>query len=309
MHLHDLKEIPLEYTIATWIYKVFTLVFLIVGTSTNIISAIVYSSKKMRKTSYSVYLFALAIVDLCVTVNGNTRIFLMSYEIDALKSHNLPSTSNPYIFKGFDIRQTSLAMCRVHRFLTYFFLQFSSVILCLLSIDRFFGCVLVLKASRFCKPSVARRIVFISIILLFVFNLHFLVFMGTEENQLEFNSTSNLTSQRVYLVQCDTEKSSKFYSGAWSVFFYLDSLVYCILPFIIMLTCNLLIIAKIISSRVRSRKVIVTKNKIVKNSSSMLAAEKRISIILIMISLSFFLLTIPVFIMENLSESYFENSN
>lgn len=47
---------------------------------------------------------------------------------------------------------------------------------------------------------------------------------------------------------------------------------------------------------------------LVRNSkNSMLAAEKRISIILILISLSFLLLTVPVFIMENLDISYYNN--
>lgn len=304
----------IEFEIISFIYKAFTIIFLLVGSTTNILSAIVYSRKKMRRSSYSVYLFVLAIVDLCVTINGNTRIFLMSFEFDFLKSNHSdnqkvygPISSRP-IFKGFDIRETSLAACRIHRFLTYYFLQLSSVILCLLSIDRFIGCVLVLKSSYFCKPSMARKIIIAVMISLFVFNSHFLIFMGEE---IEFTIDA---SSSIKIIQCHASNSSQFYNAIWDYYFYADSLVYCIIPFIVMIICNISIIVKIISSGIRFKEALVTKKKkfnqnSIKNSNrTMLATERRISFILIFMSLSFLLLTIPVFIMENLiSEADFLN--
>lgn len=102
------SEDSIEYQIAAYVYKSFTVVFLLVGTVTNILSAIVYSKKHMRKSSYSVYLFALAIVDLLVTINGNVRLFLMSYEIDLFKTAQNFATwklddaspSARFLFKG-----------------------------------------------------------------------------------------------------------------------------------------------------------------------------------------------------------------
>ena len=300
------KTYQIEFEIVSIIYKVFTIIFLLVGSTTNILSAIVYSRKKMRRSSYSVYLFILAIVDLCVTINGNTRIFLMSFELDFLKSNHTENQkiygpiSSRQIFKGFDIRETSLAACRLHRFLTYYFLQLSSVILCLLSIDRFFGCVLVLKSSFFCKPSMARKIIVAVMVGLFVFNSHFLVFMG-EEIEIPIDANSSFK-----IIRCHANNSSQFYNTIWDFYFYADSLVYCIIPFIVMITCNISIIIKIVSSRIRSKKVVVTKkknsnqNSITNSNRTMSATERRISFILIFISISFLLLTIPVFIMENL---------
>lgn len=299
-------EKQIEFEIASYIYKAFTIIFLLIGSASNILSAIVYSRKKMRRSSYSVYLFTLAIVDLCVTVNGNSRIFLMSFEFDFFKSDQteyqklFDTISKQQIFRGFDIRETSLTACRLHRFLTYYFLQLSSVILCLLSIDRFFGCVLVLKSNHFCKPSMARKIILAATVVLFIFNGHFLIFMGEEINlKIDNNST-------IKIIQCNPNNSSKFYSTIWDFYFYADSLVYCIIPFIVMITCNISIIFKIISSRIRSKKVVVTKkknpkkNSIANNNRNMSSTERRISFILIFISISFLLLTIPVFIMENL---------
>ena len=101
------------YNEFTWIiYRVFSVLFLVIGTSTNLLSILVYSKKHMRKTSYSLYLLELAIIDLFVIVIGNTRYAIISYF-------------------GIDIRETSLVFCKIHKFLTYFSLQLSS---CLLSI-------------------------------------------------------------------------------------------------------------------------------------------------------------------------------
>lgn len=249
-------EASTAYSIASYIYKTFTIVFLVVGTLTNILSALVYSRRKMRKTSYSVYLFSLAVVDLLVTVTGNIRILLMVFPIsDSLPRPQLLNDgydSQRFIFRGVDVRETSVYACRIHRFLTYSLLQFSSILLSLLSIDRFIGCVLVLKASRFCKPSIARRIVLILIVLTCLFNLHFFIWMGHDKEIYDpmLNRTVNKTT---------CEPMNTRYAQFWSVYFFFDSLIYCVLPFIIMITCNILIITKIISSRIRSKQVTINR--------------------------------------------------
>jgi hypothetical protein len=312
----------IEYKIASIIFRVFTVLFLIVGSITNLLSAIVYSRKKMQKTSYSFYLFALAIVDLCVTVNGNTRLVLMSYNFDLVPSNHSnkqQQTPRDIIFKGFDIRETSIVMCRVHRFLTYYLLQLSSILLCMLSIDRFFGVVLALKAFTFNKISIARKVILIAIVLLFLFNIHFLIAMGYEQiihDGNESNVTTNHTETKRYKIKCAPNRSNKMYYSFWQIYFYFDSIIYCIIPFIIMITCNVFTIFKMVKSRVKSKQVIYSKkftknktdsNTIMKNSNKMLANEKRISAILIGISVSFLVLTIPVFIMENLDDEHFKN--
>ena len=155
--------------LAGLIYKVFSMTFLIVGTASNTMAAVVYSQKRMRKSSYAFYLFALAVADLSVTLVGNLRILLMFYDFgvsggkhdmhgdqNASSSTLQTAAGSAWQIEGFDIRETSLVACRIHIFLTYYFLQLSSVILCFLNIDRLFGCVLVLKSSKFCQPNVGK---------------------------------------------------------------------------------------------------------------------------------------------------------
>ena len=116
--------------IANIIYTIVPTLYLFIGTATNLLSVLVYSKKHMRKTSYSLYLLELAVVDMFVILIGNGRYAFESYF-------------------GVDIRDKSLLFCKVHKFLTYFFLQLSSCLLSMLSIDRFFGVVFVLKAFTF----------------------------------------------------------------------------------------------------------------------------------------------------------------
>ena len=315
------------FALTAHVYRAFSIAFLLVGTVANILSAIVYSKRRMRKTSYSVYLLTLALVDLFVILTGCTRLLFMSF--DTGLSISSTSASSNQIFKGIDIRETSLYACRLHRFLTYFLLQFSSVILCMLSIDRFFGCVLVLKSSRFCKPSIARKLVVGIMFTLAALNSHFLVSMGyTVDTQ---DPRTNRTLTRVF---CEPNELDTAYRLFWSAYFYIDTAIYCIVPFFVMLTCNLVIISKIISSRIRSKQVVMNHNRkkafIVQkshqqqqqpttavntpsnsannNNSSrnyMLVSERRISIILVGISISFVLFTLPVFVMENVSDAYY----
>ena len=124
----------------------------------------------MRKTSYSFYLFALAITDLCVILTGNSRLALIYFGSSSSSNYS----NEKHLF---DIREQSLFACRLHIFTTYYFLQLSSIILCLLNLDRFCGCVLILKAQKFCKPSIARRV---SKIYLFIFFFLFFIIKNLE---------------------------------------------------------------------------------------------------------------------------------
>ena len=315
----SMDEAKFELRIAELIYQTFSIAFLIVGIVTNLFSAIIYSNKKMRKTSYSVYLFALAIADLFVTINGNTRLVLMSFETANPRQHHINATMDPdenkFRFKGFDIRETSIVACRLHRFFTYYFLQMSSCLLCLLSIDRFFGIVLALKAFRFNRSSIAHKVVLIVGFFITLFNAHFLVFMGYYEtvtdSVVSLNHTGIANTRRI--VVCDPDPENLVYKKFWHVFFFFDTIVYTLIPFVVMITCNVCIVAKIVKSRVRSKQVVIARqksrkclstlhaNQIVKNTSSMLATEKRISIILVSISFSFLVFTLPVFVIEHIT--------
>jgi hypothetical protein len=278
-------------------YRCFSVLFLAVGTICNILSVAVYSRKHMRQTSFAIYLLALAIVDMCITWIGNVRFILMFYNF------GLPKTTA----LGFDIRETSIAMCRLHKFFTYYFLQLSSVILCMLNIDRFVGCVLVLRSSLYCTATVAKRWIILMAVVLFVTNSHFFIDTGYHEE-----SSAN---QSTWKIVCESNPNNRVSVEFWQVYLWIDSILYSMLPFSIMIVCNFVIIRKIVRSRVRSGSVIVLsksaseiaikgkstclpKDRRIKQATQMLASERRTSFILLGVSLSFMVLTMPVTLLE-----------
>ncbi len=179
------------------IYQAFTVLFICVGTITNLISARVYSKKQMRKTSYSTYLFSLAVVDLCVTLTGNTRLAFMYYNIALLA----PTHANTSLFNthgGFDIREYSAVTCRLHIFFTYYLTQLSSTILCFLNLDRVFGVVSTLQARKFCKARTARWLVGVAMMALALVNSHFLAFMGSFADETDDSISSSLVRRNRY---------------------------------------------------------------------------------------------------------------
>lgn len=136
---------------------------------------------------------------------------------------------------------------------------------------------------------------------LFIVDSHFLIAHG------DFDSKNETLTKNF---KCTANVNNFFYSLFWKGFIYIDGILYCIIPFIIMITCNFMIISKIVRSRIRSKQVVVKRNTIVKNTSSgMLNNEKRISFILLGISFSFLVLTIPVFIIENIGDIDIKNWN
>jgi hypothetical protein len=184
------EDIPLELVtlssspyvldrIASFVYKTVPALFFVIGVSTNLLSVLVYSKKKMRKSTYSLYLLLLAIVDLVVILLGPTRYMIIAYF-------------------GIDIRKTSLISCRMHKFFTYFFSQLSSCLLSILSIDRFSGVVLAVKAFNFNRNKwLAHRISLCTIVVLILVNMHILIWYGYEQKRLMFNSTFSLNQTRV----------------------------------------------------------------------------------------------------------------
>jgi hypothetical protein len=235
---------------------------------------------------------------LFVILIGNTRYAIISYF-------------------GIDIRETSLVLCKIHKFLTYFSLQLSSCLLSMLSIDRFFGVVLALKAFTFNKKSLAHRVSIILIIVLIFVNIHILVWYGYK---IETNEST--------LIVCEISSNKLIYLKFWEIFFYLDSSIYCVFPFIIMTTCNAFIITRTIKSRVQSKAILRTSAKIITSSrrtanakmnglnnntnnirsfpksissSSISANEQRILILLLVMSLGFFIFTTPISVVEFLN--------
>ena len=145
------------------------------GTCTNIFSLLVLSRKRMRKHSTYVYLAILSVIDLLALWLGLVRDYL---------SH------------GYGITIQSSWLCKLHSFLFYYTLDFSSWILVAVSIDRFVAITFVFSSYTrqlllkvLAKPRLICCIIGCCLMLL---NLHF-VFYVEAQSKPSHHSTSAAT--------------------------------------------------------------------------------------------------------------------
>ena len=83
---------------------------------------------------------------------------------------------------------------------------------------------------------------------LVIVNIHILVWYGTDDLHTDYfsNHSSNITTSNHSNLKirsfCHISKKSHVYAKFWQFFFYVDSMIYCVIPFIVMTTCNVFII-------------------------------------------------------------------
>ena len=98
---------------------------LVFGTCTNILSLLVLTRKRMMKHSTYQYLAILSVIDMLALYLGLIR---------------------DYLAHGYCIYITTTWLCRLHSFLFYFSLDFSSWILVAVTIDRFLAITFVFSS-------------------------------------------------------------------------------------------------------------------------------------------------------------------
>ena len=98
--------------------KVFTPFLLVFGLLGNTMSIIIFSNKSMRKFTTFRYLKLISIVDIFCLLTGCLHIMLN-------------------VYFGIDFRLINELTCKIQSFLVYFFTHFSSMLLAVMSIDRY----------------------------------------------------------------------------------------------------------------------------------------------------------------------------
>ena len=253
---------PNRYTYLIEISKNFRkfcyLAFFLVGTIGNLLTVVILSLKKNRGTSTAIFLLFLAASD--------TIILFTSYLSEWTT-----------IMWNFNFREVNGALCKIHVFLTYFSLQFSSWILVLVTCERCISVTRPAKVKLICnrkKGALGLGVIAAFIALL---NGHWLV--GLTHKYNAYTMTYCAASTPSYV---------KFLNETWPI---IDFCMTFAIPCIIIMVGNTLIILKITqASRARSHMVASDKKK---NTSSLTITLIILNIIFIisMAPASIFLLT------------------
>ena len=213
---------------------------------------------------------------------------------------SLEQTFDLLLLLGLDVRTTSLFICRLHRFTTYFLLQFSSALLALMTLDRarrtlsmlppIKECVIPLQQTAiftvnnhptFRTRAKQSKILWITcsvIACLLILDSHF------------FYCTGYQHQQRKDQIVCQSVGSNAHCQHYWLVYLWIDAFAYSYIPFFIITVCNLRLIFYL--RQQRRRRLAMT------SSTIHLSHNYRITFSVVLMSALFLLLAFPVAFLE-----------
>jgi hypothetical protein len=230
--------------------------------------------KNIRKHSCMRYLSILTLSDTLVLYQWNLATFY---------KYNFSVPPN-YI----DLEDLSIFWCRWISYFAFSSLQLSAWLLCAVSVDR----VMIIYAPRLQtyinnKKFRINLVILAIVCTIFLLNIHILILNGftiTEPSSTDRNT--NVTH-----VICYSSKSDKKYMNPkWQ---RVHLFVYNIVPFSIMLICNLLIIYNVkFGSKVKSKTKASSKRK------------NRMTFLLLLITFSFMVLTLPSVIVHSFFKEF-----
>lgn len=195
-----------------WIYG--SPILIILGTFGNFISILVLLRPKLRCSTTMFYLTCLSFGDLFTLYTGLLRYWIKeAFDVD--------------------VRNFSESSCKIHTFLVYLSLDFTVWILVSVTVDRCLSVSIPFKAKFLCSLKRSIYVVFIILILLFVKNMHFFW---------------NLGLVHTWEFRCDgkTERADHFLRYVWP---WIDFSTFCLIPFTIMIACNIKIIYEMVLSQ------------------------------------------------------------
>ena len=226
---------PYQHLTETIVYKYICLTIFIIGVIGNFLSVLVFSRSSLRRRSCVVYFLALAITDIAS---------LCASFIDTV----LPSFNNE------TLTAKVLFICKLNPLMVYFTTDLSNFLLAVASIDRAVSIQCPLNSKRFCRARIAIYIIIGMSMTLLLINGH--IFWGFEiiEVATMVRVCMPSKSKEVNFNERNSIKYDRFYA----IFDSLDMLFAVVIPFIVMLICNIIILVRVITSRRSIRTIITT---------------------------------------------------
>jgi hypothetical protein len=247
---------PYKHLTETIVYKYICLTIFVIGVIGNSLSVLVFSRPSLRHRSCAIYFLALAITDIAS---------LCASFIDTV----LPSYNNVSL----TIKSTFI--CKLNPLMVYFTTDLSNFLLAVASLDRAVSIQCPVKSQQFCRARIAIYIIVAMSIVFLLINGH--IFWGFEilDEQLQ---KFCLPSKYKYVYYI--EPHSMTYDRFYAIFDSLDMLFAVVIPFIVMIICNIIIIIRVITSR-RSITTVVTTTMQSKKSRKRHEKEKQLTIMLL----------------------------
>lgn len=195
------------------------------GIVCNLINLSVLTNSKLRESPYT-YLTGLAVSDILTLLSSFTITFTRGNWFDSYKS----VTVN-YWFKLFE-RKFFLPTANI-------FSAFSVIITVALTLERYVFIKMPMKASAFCSPKFARKIILALFVLVTMFRLPMFFFWSIDLVEIKSNLTEPLIAHHnksdVYM----QIKSVRNYEDFQKFYFLVSFFIFEIIPFLILLFLNI----------------------------------------------------------------------
>lgn len=253
--------------LSIWLRAIIT----VIGLISNMISLLIIVKSNLKESSVGVYLGALSISDfLCLIANG-----LIEF---------------PYYIFGNDWMTKSNAFCKLLMIYIYIVQNVSSWIIVTLTCER---CYVIARPYAMITNNVLRKRAFKSIIVIiliaFLLYLHFAITAKVESYPI------TVSGEIInYDYMCVFAKEFEYFG--YSIFSWIDLTVYSGLPFVIITSCNVIIITYVAKS---------VRNKHIKGSRSRKTDPNSKLTVMLLTNSSFFLITtLPLAIYVNFAPLY-----
>ena len=205
----------IEERVALYLWVYVSPVLILIGTAGNCLSILVFSQRELRSKSTSVYFMVLGVADTVVLYAG-----LLRHWVD-----------NTF---GIDIRLLGVVGCKIHLFLVYMSMQYSAWTLVAVTFERFVSVVFPFHSQTVCKRRNALICLGTLTVLLCTLNLHF--FWTKTIGYSEY-------AGKLWPIVVNTEVMYKeFFNDVWNL---LDVMIASVIPFLLMLICNITIIVRL----------------------------------------------------------------
>ncbi|CAF0912139.1 unnamed protein product [Adineta steineri] len=281
--LDDDQTIVITSPTINLIYKVFFPCLIFIGTCGSIMSLkCLYAQRFRNNNSTYMFFFLIALVDLAILYTGALRLLVIA-------------------LTEFDVRSTSLFICRAHRFTTYFLLQLSSSLLALMTLDRarktlsmlppLKKAITTLRSTQlltnsdnhtlrntFLKQSKILWITCFVVLLLLILDSHFFYCTGYQHGKIK------------HRIICQSVAHNLHCRRYWLLYLWFDAFLYSYLPMLIIMICNVRLVIYLKQQRKRRLALI--------SSTIHLSNNHRITFSVILMSILFLIFSVPVAFLE-----------
>ncbi|CAF2771840.1 unnamed protein product [Rotaria sp. Silwood2] len=270
---NDTTTIPISSTILRQISFLLFPCMVLTGVICNTLIFVIMRRRRMCHLSTCYYMGILAIADTCVLLLGLTVMWL--YLLNRKWSLLLQSTYG----------------CKILSVLFYTVSDTSVWIVCMMSTDRCIAVTRPLHASSICTVRRARISVCILVLCILIINIHFLF-------THYLSSANECTSHEYY---------DFFIQRIWP---WIDAAVYSALPFILLLTINLIIVFSLFHARRSTSNLQMYQSHKNRNKNKLSTSmSRKLTTMLLAVTVFFLLTSFPMVCLQIYTNIHQQNNN